>query len=248
MPIRTCTVRGLTVRLDLDSEEEGEERNYEMWRAGHYATKEPDTLDWIDAHFRPGDTIYDVGANIGQYALYAAQRLGGAARILAFEPEALNFAKLNRNIVLNNQVGTITAYPLAVADTTGPDTFHVKAFTAGASLHALGRSVTQGEVAFQPGNLQGTMSVSLDDLVNRFAMPAPAHIKIDVDGIEERIVAGAHDLLRETGLRTVLIEIFNHGDVAGRIHRAFDEAGLTLSNADDIDPDEGRVNNHIYVR
>ena len=71
MPIRRCTVRDLRIDLELDSEEEGGQvRNYELWRAGHYDSKEPDTLDWIDTHFSPGEVMFDVGANIGQYSLY----------------------------------------------------------------------------------------------------------------------------------------------------------------------------------
>lgn len=248
MPIRTCTVRDLTIQLDLDSEEEGEVRNYELWRAGHYDSKEPDTLDWIDACFDAGDIVYDVGANIGQYSLYAARRLRGDVRILSFEPEALNFAKLNRNIVLNDLGGAITAYPIAISDETGLDTFFVKTFVSGASLHALGRAVTQGEVPFEAQNLQGTLAVSLDDLVGRFGLPAPTHIKVDVDGIEERIVSGASELLGNPALRTVLIEIFSHGDIADRIEDTFIRAGFTLDNAGAIDRSQGRVNNFIFVR
>ena len=116
MSVRTCVVGGETILLDLDSDVAGDggERNYELWRADGYATKEPDTLAWIDGFLKPGDVFYDVGANIGQYALYAAKRLGGQCRVLAFEPEALNYAKLNTNIVLNGQSETITAYCLAV--------------------------------------------------------------------------------------------------------------------------------------
>jgi FkbM family methyltransferase len=249
MPIRTCQVRGLSLQLDLDSEtEEPGTRNYELWRAGHYDHKEPDTLDWIDGRFRPGDVIFDIGANIGQYSLYAAARLGGRARILAFEPEALNFAKLNRNILLNGFGETITPYPLALSDRTGLDRFYSKAFVTGAALHALGRAVSQGEQAFEPRNVQGTMAVSLDDLVGRFGLPVPAHLKIDVDGIEDRIVDGAQALLADTHLRTVLIEVYSHGDIVDRIEHAFSRAGMVLHNAALIRRGQGLANNFIFVR
>ncbi|MCZ6633511.1 MAG: FkbM family methyltransferase, partial [bacterium] len=181
--IQTCHIRNQTVLLDLDSDKEEEEiRNYELWRAGHYDHKEPDTLDWIDTFFETGDTIYDVGANIGQYTLYAAKKLNGNATFLAFEPEALNFAKLNKNILLNDFGNTITAYPLAVSDRTAIDHFYSKAFKTGAALHALGRPITQGEKPFDPQNRQGVMAVSLDDLTGTFGLPFPNHIKVDVDG------------------------------------------------------------------
>ena len=114
--IITCEIGEALVLLDLESEIEVDgPRNYELWRANTFSTKEPDTLAWIDSFFRPGDVIYDVGANIGQYALYAAKRFSKELKILAFEPEALNYAKLNKNIVLNDMVGTITPYCLALS-------------------------------------------------------------------------------------------------------------------------------------
>jgi len=248
--IQTCTVRNQTIQLDLDTDQESEDgfRNYELWRAGHYDNKEPDTLDWIDTHFKEGDTLYDVGANIGQYSLYAAKCLNGNAKILTFEPEALNFAKLNRNIVLNDLGNTITAYPLAISDKTGIDHFYSKAFKTGAALHALGRPVTQGEVNFEPQNRQGIMAVSLDDLTGQYGLPFPTHIKVDVDGIEDRIINGAHNTLRDPRLKTFLIEVYMHGNIAPHIKAAFTDAGFTLSNADLISFTPGVVHNLIFVR
>ena len=52
---------------------------------------EPETISWIDAEIEPGDVVWDVGANIGLYACYAAK---AGARVLAFEPSGLNFGLL----------------------------------------------------------------------------------------------------------------------------------------------------------
>lgn len=248
--IRTCTVRNQTIYLDLDTDQESDDgiRNYELWRAGHYDNKEPDTLDWIDTFFKEGDTMYDIGANIGQYSLYAAKKLNGNAHILTFEPEALNFAKLNRNILLNNFGNTMTAYPLALSDKTGIDHFYSKAFKTGAALHALGRPITQGEKAFEPQNRQGIMAVSLDDLTGRFGLPFPTHIKVDVDGIEDRIVTGAYNTLRDSRLKTFLIEVYMHKTMAADIKTAFLAAGLKLHNADVVQFTEGIVQNLIFTR
>jgi FkbM family methyltransferase len=237
------------ILLDVDTEDEsGEVRNYEMWRVGHYDHKEPDTLDWIDNHFQPGDTIFDIGANIGQYSLYAAKRLGMDLRILAFEPEALNFAKLNRNIVLNGMIDVIVPYPIAISNRTAVDTFYSKTFAVGASLHALGREITQGEVAFEPQNRQGIVSSSLDDLTTTFGLPIPNHIKVDVDGIEDLIVEGAAGLFERPELQTFLIEVYMHGDIAQRVRNGFEAGGFVLSNESDTDFTTGVVQNLIFTR
>src|ERR1044071_5509253 len=61
--------------------------------------KEPCTLEWIDS-FAPGDVLVDVGANVGMYTIWAAATR--KASVFAFEPEAQNYALLNRNILANN--------------------------------------------------------------------------------------------------------------------------------------------------
>ena len=247
--IRTCKVRSQTIDLELDTDQEQEGvRNNELWRADTYDSKEPDTLDWIDTFIEPGDVVYDVGANIGQYSLYAALKLDRQLTVHAFEPEALNQAKLNRNIVLNDLVGVITPYALAISDRTAIDTFYIQRFGPGAALHTWGKSITQGEKAFEPQNRQGVMAVSLDDLTGRFGLPFPTHIKVDVDGIEDQVVAGASKTLSDDRLRSVLIEVFMHKDIADRIKNAFFDKGLELSNADTIDYTQGIVQNLIFKR
>jgi FkbM family methyltransferase len=242
-------VRSQKVLLELETEEQPEgTRNHELWRADTFDSKEPDTLDWIDSFVKPGDVLYDVGANIGQYSLYAARKCGADLKVLAFEPEALNQAKLNRNIVLNGLVGTVVPHALAIADRTAIDTFYIQRFAFGASLHTWGKPVTQGEKPFEPQNLQGVMAVSLDDLTERFGLPFPTHIKIDVDGIEDQVVAGASRVLGDERLKSVLIEVFMHKDMADRVKDAFFRRGMALSNADTVDYTPGIVQNLIFTR
>src|SRR5688572_2023380 len=76
------------------------------WRVQTLYTKEPDTIAWIN-RMKPGDVLFDVGANMGQYSLLAAQR---GVRVHAFEPEAQNFALLVRNIIVNNLTDPVTAW------------------------------------------------------------------------------------------------------------------------------------------
>ena len=248
--IITCAVGNETILLDLDKEEGGEtrERNWEHWRAQTYTTKEPDTLAWIDAFLKEGDVIYDIGANIGQYSLYAAKRLEGCCQILAFEPEALNYAKLNKNIVLNGLSDSITAYCLAITDRTAIDAFYVKSFSPGASLHALGRPVGQGDVPFVAQHRQGMLGVSLDDLVGTFSLPFPNHIKIDVDGIEDLIVQGARNTMADPRLQSVLIEVYIYRDIASQIREVFFQHGFCLYNVDAVQYEPGTAQNLIFTR
>src|SRR5919106_6075149 len=72
---------------------------FTLWRVQSIYEKEPWTLEWI-ASFEPASILVDVGANVGMYTIWAAATR--RARVYAFEPEAQNYATLNRNIMLNN--------------------------------------------------------------------------------------------------------------------------------------------------
>ena len=82
-----------------------------MMRGLRLKTKEPDTINWLDDYLEAGDTFYDIGANIGVYSLYAAQK---GNSVIAIEPESSSYAVLNRNIHLNGYSKTIYALNLAL--------------------------------------------------------------------------------------------------------------------------------------
>jgi len=171
----------------------------------HSCAKEPHTIRWIEG-FAPGDVFYDVGANVGAYSLVAAKRFAGSVAVYAFEPAFVNFSQLNRNILLNGCVKTITPFAVALSDRTAVLPFNYQDVTPGGSLHALGDARDHRGTRFAPSVSQAVLSFRLDDLVRQFAIPAPSHLKIDVDGIELSVLKGAGSLLADPTLRTVLVE------------------------------------------
>lgn len=200
--VAVCLVRGQVIKLHVTSQ-------VEKFRADTFETKEPETLDWIDQHVRPGDVFFDVGANIGLFSLYAAKR---GARVYAFEPEALNCAQLNRNIVLNGLGERVTAYATAIADRDHLDELYIRSFERGAALHNVGSAVDGEGGTFTPAHRQGVLCTSLDSLHLKFGLPAPHHIKIDVDGFEKKVLAGAKAVFRSGSVRSALIEIATSED------------------------------------
>jgi FkbM family methyltransferase len=177
----------------------------------------------MDRHFRPGDTFFDVGANIGLYSLYAALRMERRGLVYAFEPEALNHAKLNRNTHLNGLSGLVLPLCIAVSDTLavaplnihplGLDLMDQGAYVPGAAMHCFGSTRDFEGKDFTPFHVQMMLGVPLDRLCYELGLPTPAHLKIDVDGHEGKVLAGADRLLRDPGLRTLLVEItFTQGE------------------------------------
>jgi FkbM family methyltransferase len=169
------------------------------WRVETLDTKEPDTIAWL-SRMQPGETLFDVGANMGQYALIAAKK---GLTVHAFEPESQNFALLCRNIAINNLGELVTPWPLALTNAPSLDVFHVTSLMTGGSCNSYGDAVNYHLQPKQFAFKQGSMGVTLDDFTDRFGMPT--HIKIDVDGFEHRVIEGAGAAL--THVTSVLIEI-----------------------------------------
>lgn len=163
---------------------------------------EPETLRWIDGFVQDGEVFWDIGANIGVYTLYAALRPG--VGVFAFEPGAASFAALVRNLELNGMGDRVQAYCLAFDETTRLDSLHMMNTGAGHSTHAFGRKETTFG-AFSPAFSQAAPGFSIDDFRHIFGLRRPDHVKLDVDGLEDRILKGGRKTL--DGVKTVLVEV-----------------------------------------
>jgi FkbM family methyltransferase len=174
------------------------------WRVDSLFEKEPSTIDWI-AGFGPNEILVDVGANVGMYTVWAAKTRG--VRVYAFEPEAQNYALLNRNLVLNELGERVKAYCLALSDSDGFSELHLSDLRAGGSCHSLGERVDFAHRPMDPAYSQACISARLDGLVSRGIVPEPHYVKIDVDGFEPKVIAGAAAVLRGKRLKSLLVEI-----------------------------------------
>lgn len=169
------------------------------WRVQTLYTKEPDTIMWL-RNMQPGETLFDIGANMGQYSMLAAK---SGVKVHAFEPEAQNFALLVRNIAINEFGAMIVPWPVALSDHISLDILHLSGMIAGGSCHAYGDSKDfRGNDHTFPHS-QGSMATTLDHFSAKYGHAD--HIKIDVDGFEHLVVKGG--LVTFGRAKTVLIEI-----------------------------------------
>jgi FkbM family methyltransferase len=172
-------------------------------RCESFLRKEPETIEWI-ASFAPGETLFDIGANIGLYSLLAAKK--GLA-VVAFEPESQNYAAMNVNVFLNGQAERVTALNLALSDRNALDYLYMPVFSVGTAFNQFG--IAAGEAAGQDrkGFRQAVFSYTLDTFTEQFSKSVPTHIKIDVDGIEDKILAGGTRTLASSDVRSLLVEL-----------------------------------------
>jgi len=175
-----------------------------QWRVDTLFTKEPDTLDWI-SEFRAGEILVDIGANVGMYSIWAARTRG--VRVYAFEPESQNFALLYQNIVHNNLAAQVTGYCAALSDENRFALLYLSEFVSGGSIHSFGEAIDFKLEARRSAVTQGSVASTLDHLVSSGAVPIPNHIKIDVDGLEHKVLKGCHDVLADGRVKSVLVEL-----------------------------------------
>ena len=185
------------------------------YRAKSFESKEPETLEWIDS-MHSSSVLFDVGANIGIYSLYASVK---KVKCIAFEPSALNYAQLNLNIKLNNLQKYITAFPLACHSSLFLSVFHLNSMEWASALSSFDRPVDQFGEVYEPLFSQGAVGMALDDFCDQIGI-YPTHLKIDVDGNEAFVVSGATNILSRH-VQSVLIELSgcrdDHVDLVGRI-------------------------------
>lgn len=220
-----------------------------VYRAQTLLTREPETIEWINT-FKESDILWDIGANVGLYTLYAAKK--GHA-VLAFEPSPSNYYLLGRNIEINKLDNKVLAYCIALNDISKLDTFYMSNPELGGALNTFGEATDwQGKpLSFQLR--QAMIGFSIDDFIKQFNPPFPNHIKIDVDGIEEKIIIGAKETLDDKRLKSILIELdTNRKEYFQRVTKIFENAGFILSKKEQTIERENSefstVFNHVYSR
>ena len=222
--------------------------NVPEWRARTLLTKEPETIEWING-FDKTDVLWDIGANVGVYSLYAA--LCGVS-VHAFEPAPANYYLLSKNVEVNGFDERIASFCIAFNDETRLDTFYMANTELGGALNSFGEATDWKGEGYSAKFKQSMLGFTIDDFIRQFTPLFPHHIKIDVDGIEKKIVNGAIQTLSDSRLKSVLIELNIDWEESLGIVGIMESMGLILHKREHNPMfATGRfssVYNHIFVR
>jgi len=200
------------------------------YRISTFSSKEPETLEWIES-IPKGSVLWDIGANIGLYSIYAARARN--CQVYAFEPSVFNLELLARNILLNDLQKQITIVPIALSDRMGSSLFKMSSTAWGGALSTFGQDFGQDGAELKNIFEYQTLGVSMTDAVALLRIPEPQFIKIDVDGIEHFILRGGADILNKVD--GILVEINDEfAAQAEESARHLNNAGLILSRKCDL--------------
>ena len=218
------------------------------WRAETFSQKEPETLEWID-NIEDGSVLWDIGANVGLYSIYAAKYRG--LRVYGFEPSVFNLELLGRNCAINNVVDRVTIIPLALSDQTGVNTMRHSSTGWGGALSSFGVSFGADGNEFNSKIEYATFGVSADEFIAKHDLPNPDYIKIDVDGIEHLVLAGAKKTILSA--KSILIEInLDFSEQALTASTLLKEAGFKLQKQKvsvfTNDPKSNQIENQIWTK
>jgi FkbM family methyltransferase len=148
-----------------------------------------DVLGAVGRWVRPGDAVWDVGANVGVFTVAAAAAAGATGRVVAFEADVDMAALLVRSVAERRGRGAeVVVIPAAVSDQSGTVRFAISGYrTAASSIEGFGRFHESGRVRVCP-------CWRIDDVTAWHGIPSL--IKIDVEGAENLVLRGAADTVR----------------------------------------------------
>jgi FkbM family methyltransferase len=157
-----------------------------------------------------GKDVWDIGANVGIVTLLCARH--GATRVVAFEPGDANVARLEDHRRANPLVAApIEVIPFAVSDVDGDAELLVG--DAGAEAQITGRGVQLWHDPHHGARAVTVKTIRLDSLLGG-VRPGPGLLKIDVEGAEVLVLAGAQRLLRHSR-PTIMLEVRNQDACRG---------------------------------
>lgn len=138
---------------------------------------------------RPQDVVWDVGANVGLFAMSSAARTGPSGYVLAIEPDAWLCHLLQKSI-------RSAPSPMTVLCAAASDAATITKLVISGRSRAANHLVETGgsSQSARPREVQAVMTVTLDSLLDHF--PPPTVLKIDVETHELKVLLGAKRLLR----------------------------------------------------
>jgi FkbM family methyltransferase len=164
----------------------------------HGVFNEQVDCDLFMALISPGDVVIDIGANIGVYTLISALRVGKQGQVISFEPDSRSYQMLKSNVEQNKVDGPIYLSHYCLGDYNGTTSF----FEA-AEPCLSGNVITARNIIMEERKIP---IKTLDTALSEMNSPKVSLIKIDVEGAESKVIAGAMGTLEKSDA-ILLVEI-----------------------------------------
>lgn len=155
---------------------------------------ESDIQKLVSVLLKVGDTVLDIGANIGLISLIFAKSVGQTGKVFAFEPEPQNARFLKYNV---RRFPQVQIAEVALSDRSGTANFYLNA------ISGTGNSLAEIRDAGEPISVECR---TLDDFLKQEPLEKIQLIKVDVEGYELRVLAGMQETLKTHPEVALIIE------------------------------------------
>lgn len=165
-----------------------------------HGTFEEVELRFVASYLERGMTVLDIGAHHGLYTLLAAEKAGKEGRVVAFEPSEREGQRLEKHLRLN-RCKNVCVLPYALGAERGERDFFLAE-----GPQDFCNSLRPPDVADAVGQTQVQMR-QLDQVLDELGMPRIDFVKLDVEGGELDVLAGAERLLQRRPRPVMLVEV-----------------------------------------
>ncbi len=176
------------------------------WRGGYEPALEQAILSWGDLR---GKVCWDLGAHFGYYSIGLALRTGPTGEVVAFEPNPVSYARLERHRRMNG-LTWLRPFEAGCSDADGAAEFYTYGNLASTTTHL----PYEGETPDPSARPISIRLLRLDELVLTAQIRAPDFIKIDVEGHGHRALSGAMESIRRNR-PIILMGFHSPQEVAG---------------------------------
>jgi FkbM family methyltransferase len=187
-------------------------------------------------------TILDIGANVGQFAAQI-HRVLPDAMIYSFEPLADCYPQLLKNMA---EVPAFHAFNFALGDRNGVERIYCNDYTPSSSLLPADDLLVQSFPFTAHATPQEIQIRRLDDLVEELALVEPILIKIDVQGMEDKVILGGETVFAKAStliVETSFVTLYKGQALFDAVYDLLRERGFIYMGIEDIikNPKDGRV-------
>ena len=192
-----------------------------------FKTKEVEVREYIDNYVKDDDIFFDIGANIGVFSIYACKR-HEKLKTYCFEPEYSNLHYLKENVIKNRLMDSINIYSVAVSNDDMISMLNVQDLTPGAAVHTESKeNIEITDEGYDVVWREGISTITLDRFCSEENI-FPDVMKIDTDGNEAKILAGASNVLMNKKLRSIVLELPLDPTIAEQCVGLLKNAGFSL--------------------
>jgi FkbM family methyltransferase len=187
----------------------------------------PEEEEAIESYFhwytpKAGETVFDVGAHCGVSTYHLSKLVGPTGRVIAFEPDPVNYSLLLLNIE-RHQMRNVTPLQIAISDARGEAEFNCEG--------AIGSGLKQYGTRTSAGGVITVRTVTLEDACLEWG--SPSFCKIDIEGAEVAVLSAAQNFLQTASCQFALDtnHLVNGLTTDQRIEKLFRECGYEATSS-----------------